>query len=154
MKVEWISPFIRAASHVLGEAVAFDRPQLGPIELQEKPYTTEEVTAMLGISGVLFGSVLLGMTDAVAQQIVDRMVGQSVPFNEQLGESALGEVLNMISGSALRFLESAGYACNITPPVVIRGKGAVVSTMERQRLVVPIQFPGAELLLSVALRQA
>ncbi|MDA8345068.1 MAG: chemotaxis protein CheX [Thermaerobacter sp.] len=154
MKVEWINPFIRAANHVLGEMVSFEHPQLGRIEMEEKPYTTEEVTAMLGVSGVLSGSVLLGMTRDVAEQIVERMVGERTPIEDLLGESALGEVVNMISGSALRFLESAGYSCNITPPVVIRGQGAVVSTMERQRLVVPIHFPTAVFQLSVALRQA
>ncbi len=154
MKVEWINPFIRAANHVLGEMISFENPQLGRIEMEEKPYTTAEVTAMLGVSGVLSGSVLLGMTKDVAEQIVERMVGEPVDIGEVLGESALGEVVNMISGSALRFLEAAGYSCSITPPVVIRGKGAVISTLERQRLVVPIQFPTAELQLSVALRQA
>jgi chemotaxis protein CheX len=154
LKVEWINPFIRAANHVLGEMVAFEHSQLGRIEMEETPYTTEEVTAMLGVSGVLSGSVLLGMTKEVAERIVERMVGETTPIEDLLGESALGEVVNMISGSALRFLESAGFSCNITPPVVIRGKGAVISTMERQRLVVPIQFPDAVFQLSVALRQA
>ncbi len=153
MNVEWINPFIRAANHVLGETVSFSPAELGQLLVEEIPYTTQDVTCMLGVSGVLSGSVLLGMPDSVASVIVERMVGQPTPVSDALGESALGEVVNMISGSALRFLESAGYTCTITPPVVIRGRGAVISTAAKKRIVVPMRYGDALMHLAVSLQQ-
>lgn len=154
MNVEWINPFIRAANHVLGETVAFEHAKLGQLQVEDAPYTTQDVTCMLGVSGVLSGSVLLGMPEGVAEVIIERMVGAPTPVSDPLGESALGEVVNMISGSALRFLESAGFTCAITPPVVIRGCGAIITTAARKRLVVPLHFTEAEMHLAVSLQES
>jgi len=153
LNVEWINPFIRAANHVLNETVSFDHAKLGQLQVDEAPYTTQDVTCMLGVSGVLSGSVFLGMSEEVAGVIIERMVGETLPVSDPLGESALGEVVNMISGSALRFLESAGYTCAITPPVVIRGRGATITTAAKKRVVVPMQYDQAMMHLAVSLQQ-
>ena len=152
--MEWVNPFIRAASHVLAQIAGLERPHVGGFSVEDGPFTTDDATAMLALHGRLAGAVLITMSGKSADFLVQRMAGAPIALDDRLAESALGELANMIAGYALGFLENQGLKCMITSPIVLRGAGSVVSLTPSGRLVVPLRFPEAEIRIAVSLHEA
>ena len=75
MKVEFVNPFIQAASEVL-DAELGTESQRGKLRLHKSAFTTDEVTALVGVTGTLSGLVLYSMSQATALGIVSKMIGQ------------------------------------------------------------------------------
>ena len=79
-------------------------------------------------------------------------MGEAVPVFNELAESSIAEMGNIITGQAAAGLEEHGYVCKLTPPTIITGKGVMISTVDIQRLVIPIELPVGFIEISVALR--
>src|SRR4051794_3087683 len=99
MKIEFVNPFVTAAGEVLEkETGAIIRR--GRIYLQSATYTCEEITAMVAVTGQVSGIVLYALSINTALQIVGHMLGQ--PFHEfdELAQSGIAELGNVITGKA------------------------------------------------------
>ena len=136
MKEEYINPFLTPAKLVwqkeLGHALELERA-----ELVSHQFTTEEVTAIIGISGKLEGTVLYGFPENTANSIVRILIGEddATPHDE-MGLSALGEIANMITGNAATLLAGMGYPCDISPPVIVEPAGSRFTTLAEQQIMV------------------
>ena len=153
MKVEFVNPFIQAAREVLeselgGEAVR------GNLRLQKSAFTTDEITALVGVTGKVSGMVLYSMSQDTALGIVARMMGQPFDDFDALAQSGIGELGNVITGRAGVLLSDAGYPSNITPPALVVGKGTLITTLDLHRLVFPLQTDVGQLEVQVVLKAA
>ena len=113
MKEEYINAFLAPAKMVwdreLGQSLEFDMA-----EMVSDQFTSEDVTAIIGISGKLEGTVLYGFPQDTVKAVVSTMVGEDVEsVTDELGLSALGEIANMITGNAGTKLAQEGYPCDI-----------------------------------------
>jgi chemotaxis protein CheX len=151
MKVEFINPFISAAVQVLEQEIGAP-VQRGSVALQKSCYTTQDVTAMVGVTGDVRGVVLFGMSESTAKGLVSAMIGQQFVIFDELAQSGIGEMGNVITGRASINLSEAGYDSTITPPTVIVGRGTMISTLDIERLVVPLSVPQGSIEIHVALR--
>lgn len=151
MKVDFINPFIKAATEVLKTEAKIEVLDKGKLSLESSAYTTQDVTVMIGVTGKVTGIVLYGMSERTAKQIVSNILNEPVAVYDSLVESAIAELGNVITGIASVELEKAGYPSNIAPPSVISGRGAVISTVDIKRLVIPLITTVGELDISVAL---
>ena len=105
-------------------------------EVTSNQFTTDDLTAIIGVSGRLEGNVLYGFSEESAQSIVGVMLGESVStVNDELALSAIGEIGNMITGNAAARQAQLGYTCNISPPVIINPAGSRFTTVVPQILV-------------------
>lgn len=152
MKADFINPFVAAAFHVL-EAETGQPVTKGELRLEEAHYTTNDITAVIGVVGKVSGTVLYGWSERTAKQIASVMIGQTIAVFDKLAESAVGEIGNMVTGRASALLEQAGYSCNISPPTLIIGRGTIISTSPFQRLVIPVNTKHGEISIAVALRE-
>lgn len=152
MRVEFITPFIEAAKDVFESEIggAIER---GSLSLQRSAYTTRDVTTLIGITGNVAGVVLYAMDRLTACRIVSRMLGQEVAELDDLGQSGIAELGNVISGRATTLLADAGYPGNIAPPIVLIGNGTMISTLDIQRLIVPLSTECGVIEVQVALRE-
>ena len=151
MRAEFINPFLQAANEVL-ESELGASPRRGQIGLQKSAYTTEEVTAVVGVTGAVAGVVLYVMTEATARAIVSRMMGQEFEEFDALAQSGIGEIGNVITGRAAVLLAEAGYPSDLAPPMLIVGRGTLVTTLDMQRLVIPLETELGKIEIQVALR--
>ena len=151
MKVEFVNPFIKAATEVLDAELGVES-QRGNLRLQKSSVTTDEVTAMVGVTGNVSGIVLYSMSESTALGIVSKLLGQDVHEFDALAQSGIGELGNVITGRAGVLLAEAGFASNITPPAVVIGKGTMITTLDLNRLVFPLQTPVGELEIQVVLK--
>ena len=97
-------------------------------EAASNSYTTEDITAVIGVVGSLQGNVLYGFEGKTALSVASQMMGEPVEVLDEIGLSALGEIANMITGNAATHLSVAGYECDISTPVIIESSGTRVTT--------------------------
>ena len=153
MKVEFVNPFIEAACEVL-ESELGGEAQRGEVRLQKSAITTDEVTALVGVTGTVIGLVLYSMSLATAVALASRMMGQEFQELDALAQSGIGELSNVITGRAGVLLSEAGYPSNITPPALVVGRGTMVTTLDLNRLVFTLQTEVGDLEVQLVLRAA
>ena len=153
MKVEFVNPFIEAACEVL-ESELGGEAQRGEVRLQKSAITTDEVTALVGVTGTVSGLVLYSMSLATAVALASRMMGQEFQEVDALAQSGIGELGNVITGRAGVLLSEAGYPSNITPPALVVGRGTMVTTLDLNRLVFTLQTEVGDLEVQLVLRAA
>src|SRR5579864_1195144 len=153
MKVEFINPFIQAATEVLETELGGETTR-GELRLVKTAVTSDEVTALVGVTGSVRGLVLYSMNEATALGIVSRVMGQEFSEFDALAQSGIGELGNVITGRAGVLLSMAGYASNITPPALVIGKGTLVTTLDLNRLVLPLETEVGSLEVQVVLKAA
>jgi chemotaxis protein CheX len=151
VKVEFVNPFIKAAGDVL-EAELGGEPNRGTLRMQKSAYTTDEVTALVGVAGAVNGIVLYSMSEATAKRIVSRMLGEDVAEFDALAQSGIGELGNVITGRAGVLLAEAGFPSNITPPALVMGRGTMVTTLDLNRFVFPLETEVGTLEIHVVLK--
>lgn len=153
MKVEFINPFVQAAYDVLKTELNVEAEK-GQLGIEESSMTTqEEVTVLIGVTGKLQGVVMYSLGERTAKNMVGGMIGERLPVFNEIVESGIAEMGNVISGLASAKLEAAGYICTIAPPTVIAGRGVVISTVNIKKLVIPLKTQHGDIRISVALKE-
>jgi len=109
VRAEWVNPFLSPAKLVWQAELGCVLELIGA-ELVAHQFTTEDLTAVIGVSGKLEGNVLYGFADDCASAAVAKMLEEE-PTAEisQMGLSALGELANIITGNAATLLAQNGY---------------------------------------------
>ena len=153
MRVQLVNCYVGAAADVLASETGSAVKRQG-LQLQQDPYTSEDVTAMIGVSGSLAGSFYLSMSEKTALAIVSKMLGQETTVFDELAQSGIAELSNVVAGTAGVALSDLGFTTNITPPLLLVGAGARLSSVEIQRLVVPLDSVCGEIHVHVALRES
>ena len=154
MKAEYIRPFVAAAVEVLRVDFGVDRVERGELRLETSYYTTQEVTALIGMAGEIEGTAMYGTSRSTVRRMVEAVTGTLPPVFDELAESAFAEFGNVVSGRASVLFEQQGWQCTISPPTVIIGRGVIISNAGIQRLIVPLRTPLGDIQLAVALRPA
>jgi chemotaxis protein CheX len=140
MKVEYVSPFAEASMSVF-QMLLGTKPERGQLSARPQMFTTQQINIVCGLTGSVEGLVIYGMSMITADKMAGKMIGQPVVTFDQLAASAIAELGNMISGNAASLLATAGYACDITPPTIIRGTNVRISTIDIPALTIPLNIP-------------
>ncbi len=153
MKVEFVSPFVQAAREVI-ESELMSGVERGALTLQQAAFTCHEVTGMIGVTGSIRGTVLYGMSTATALNVVSTMMGQPFSSFDDLAQSGIAELGNVITGRAAMLLAEAGYPASISPPILIVGNGSTISTLDFHRVAVPLHTDCGEIEIQIGLKEA
>ncbi len=153
MNVKFLNPFVEAAYEVLQAEAGFAMKR-GELGLEKEPYVTSDVTVIISLVGSVEGSVFYGMNLETALVLASKMLGEKFSEFNNLAQSGIAELGNVITGRASIKLAQAGYVANISPPTLVHGKGAVVSTPDMARLVVPLIGECGDIVINLALRES
>ncbi len=152
VRVELIGPFVEAAARVIqqecGEAVS-----RGQLHRVRSPQTSNEVSALIAITGGVAGLVIYSLSEVTALGFASRMIGEEVKELDALAQSAIGELANMITGQAGIALERNGYPSDMSPPILLIGKGSTIATLNLTRLVVPLVVSFGEFAIDIAVKE-
>ncbi len=153
IRLELIAPFVEAAARVLtqecGETVS-----KGQLFRVRSPQTSNEVSALIAITGGLGGLVIYTMSEATACGFASRMMGEEVTEFDAMAQSAVAELANMITGQASIGLERTGYSTDMSPPVLLIGHGASIATFNLTRLVVPLVVSFGEFAIDISVKES
>lgn len=138
MNVEFINPFLQAAVTVL-QTMAFTEPKVGKPFLKGKtPLSQGDITGIVGLTGVLNGSLAVSFSDTAILQVMSNMFGEACKEINDEVRDAVGEISNMISGDARRALAEQGHHLQAAIPTVIEGKNhKICHTFPGPVLVIP-----------------
>lgn len=137
VKVEYINPFLQSASNVI-EQVANVRPTSGKLDLKDVKFVEDYIWIQIGMSGEMTGDIVFGLHKDVALRMVSAMMGGfQVTELDDMSQSAIAELGNMISGNASTILSNQGVQIDITPPKIIRSASAA-GFIPKKALTIPM----------------
>lgn len=152
MSVNFLNPFLKAAKVVLASEVGAQVDR-GDVTLESTSYTPQDVTVLLSIVGDVQGIVLYSMDTHMALAMVSQMLGEEQQEFNELAQSGIAEMGNVITGVVTTYLAEAGYRCSISVPTLVIGKGTMLSTLNFKRLVIPLITELGHMSIHVALRE-
>ena len=152
MKEEYINAFLAPAKMVWEKELGTPLDFVGAQAVTHQ-YTTEDLTAILGVSGQLEGNVLYGFAGGTGLAVASAMVGELVTELDDMSMSALGELCNMITGNAATQLSAKGYVCDISPPLIIEPSGSRISTLHGMQIMTTFKSEFGELYIRICLNE-
>jgi chemotaxis protein CheX len=152
MNVQFLNPFLEAAFVVLDSEVGVQAKR-GQLTLRRSAATAEEVSVLISMVGQVNGVVLYGLSEDTGIRIVSKILDQPFEEFDSLAQSGIGELGNVITGQAGKRLAEAGFEVNISPPTMVLGKGTLISTLDFERLHVPLETELGTLQIHLALRE-
>ncbi|NMO95662.1 chemotaxis protein CheX [Paenibacillus lemnae] len=141
MKAEVINPFLESARHVIEQVIQVS-PSTGNLGVKEITLVHDHIWIMIGMTGQMSGDIVFGLNEQVALRMVSAMMGGYVLTEmDEMGQSAISELGNMISGNASTILSNQGVNVDITPPQVIRSMNFNDFSMKKA-LSIPLVMEG------------
>lgn len=153
MNVMFLNPFVEAVSEVLMTEARVSTTR-GKLTLQKSALTTDDITVLISLVGNVQGVVFYGMPLGTGLALVSCIMDQEFAELDSLAQSGVAELGNVITGQASSRLAQAGYACTISPPTLILGRGVAISTLDFSRIVVPMACGLGELVVHLAVRES
>ena len=127
IKTEYIVPFVEAMASVFHTMLNVT-VQRGALYLKEGFQPSEEVTAVIGLSGIAKGSVLLGLSRPIAIEVTSILLNERCESIDHNVIDAVGELTNMIAGAAKAKLEELRMSIGLPTVVVGRNHSIIFPT--------------------------
>jgi len=151
MDKELLEPFIDAVMSILSMIGVKDiKP--GNVSIKKKLMTRKDVTVLIGLSQDMRGNVAYGLSEECAKNIASAMMGgMAVPQLDEMAQSAISELVNMVTANAATNLEGLGKSVNISPPTLVTGDNITVRISQVQALSVEFVTSAGVIELNVGL---
>lgn len=153
MDVKYINPFINSTIHVLN-TVARTEVIAGKPYLKKDKFARGDVSAIIGLTGDVGGTISVSFTEKCILSIVAAMFGEKVDsLNDEIGD-AVGEISNMISGQARQVLEGMDMNLQAAIPSVIMGKDHQITHITQHPVIaIPFETKSGPFTLEVSFRK-
>ncbi len=111
-----------------------------------------DITSLIGLSGTITGTALLGFPQQLAAQVVSAFLDESAETQEGI-EDGIEEILNMVVGTARAPLANGPYTFEMSLPTIVRGTQHVIPLPKEpcQVWVVPFEAYDQEFILELRL---
>lgn len=141
MKAEIINPFLESARVVIEQVIQVS-PSTGILGIKTIEFAKGDIWIQVGMTGQLSGNIVFGLKETVALKIVSVMMGGFILTEmDEMGQSAISELGNMISGNASTILSNQGVTVDITPPrIVTPDNNSLILT--KKALSIPLKMDG------------
>jgi len=122
VKADHINPFIISVCKIMKDMCMLDL-KIGKPAVTKGEYQADTSIIKLGLKGNLTGEVILNIMHPTALQIVSKMIMMPVDTIDEMGQSAMSELGNMIAGNAATVFANNNIIIDITPPDYYLGSG-------------------------------
>ena len=123
MKAEYINPITDSIVTVLSTMAMID-PKPGKPSLKTGSDALGDITGHIALSGEgTHGSLAISFSEPAILAITESMLGESVDSIDETVVDMVGEITNMITGSAKRIYSEQGLEFDLTLPDTWVGKG-------------------------------
>ena len=151
MDSKLVKPFIDAVLSVLPMLGLTDIKR-GNVSIKEKLMTTKDVTVLIGLSQDIRGNVAYGLSEECAKNIASTMMcGMPVSQFNEMAQSAISELVNMVTANAATNLEGIGKFVNISPPTLVTGDNITVRISQVQTVAIEFVTTAGTIELNVGL---
>jgi chemotaxis protein CheX len=127
MDVKYINPFINAVVTTFETMVAVSPERLDPF-IKNHAMAQGDISGIIGYASKdIIGSIAMTFPQETAQSIYQLMMGEEVTeINEEVKDT-VGELANIIAGTAKTEFSSLNIAYHISIPTVVVGKSHTIS---------------------------
>lgn len=127
MNVAYVNPFIKATIETFKTMLHME-PRPGKPCLKKEPTPAYDVSGIIGLSGDAQGSIALSFPKVVALKTISILVGSQIKVVGPELSDGIGELANIIAGSAKQHL--TGMKLVISLPNVIIGRNHTISVQK------------------------
>ena len=120
MKAEHVNPFIISVCKIMKDMCMTDL-KIGKPSMRKGGYIADSSLIKLGLVGNLTGEVVLNIDHNTALGIVSKMIMMPVDSIDEMGQSAISELGNMIAGNAGTVFANSSIIIDITTPTYCVG---------------------------------
>jgi chemotaxis protein CheX len=121
MDVKFINPFLGSFLNIIPQ-FGLTNIKKNKISVKGKEITSPGVMIILGIIGDVRGNVIYSTTNEAAKMIASAMMmGAPVAELDELAQSAISELTNMLTATAATNFYSEGININISTPTLMYG---------------------------------
>lgn len=126
MRAEFINPFIESVYDLFKTMLGCEARR-GEISLARSVSSGHEVIALIGLSGIVRGTVALAFPARTALHMVNRLLGvETIGVNDEVLD-AVAELVNIVAGGAKAKLNGeTGTPISLSLPTVVQGKDYTV----------------------------
>lgn len=152
INADYINPFLIAATKVLKDMVMVDA-KVGKPYAKEAVFGEKSLLIMLGVTGEMCGQVIISFENDIALDIASRMCMMQLESMNELAESAISELCNMILGNTATVFSTKGIAIDITPPTICKGTVTFKNTYAANISIPLVYDEGKSLEINVAIKE-
>ncbi|MCY6355237.1 chemotaxis protein CheX [Clostridium sp. ZS2-4] len=151
MDVRYINPFVNSILNVMPQ-LGFKEIKKQGISIKEKNIKSLGVMLNLGIVGDIKGNVIYCLDIEGAKKIASVMM-MGMPVNEldDMAQSALSELSNMLTANASIIFSNDGININISTPTMIYGSDFEAKMNTNSILCIGIEIDGILIEMNIAL---
>lgn len=142
MDVKYINPFVQAFFSVMPQ-LGFDDIKKEGISLKEDNLVSSGAIMTVGIVGEVKGNVVYCVNLEGAKQIASQMMmGMPVEDFDEMAQSAVSELANMLTANAATFFSEMGISVDISTPTLLHGNNVMIKMNSTQVLCVTLSANG------------
>jgi chemotaxis protein CheX len=154
MNAKIITPFIEATENVL-KTMAFINPQPGKAYLKQDSVAQGDVSAIIGMTGSIRGSLALSFSGSCILKIVSNMLGEEMSEITSEVKDAVGEITNMVSGVGRQKLESEGFIIAAAIPTIVSGEShSILHVLAGPSLIIPFETEHGPFVVDICLNES
>ena len=154
MDAKQMAPFVDALANVMPQ-LGFQEVRRGGVRLAEDCLTSQGVMVVIGLTDMLRGNIVYNFSIATARAIASTMMmGMPVPELDDMAQSAISELGNMLAANAGILMEGQGISMNISPPTLIVGESVQARMGSNKRLVVEMFIDNNPLEVDISVEKA
>ncbi len=153
MDVKYIAPFLDSVKSILGQ-FGMENVTRGNITKKENMNVDKEIISIVGLVGDVKGNVSYAFDEATAKNLVSAMMmGMPVEQMDDLARSAMSELANMITGTALgKVTELEGVNEVIpSPPSIVYGKEIYMIISPVETLAIELETDAGKIEVNIGL---
>lgn len=152
MDVNMINPVLEAFIGILPQ-IGFQKVEKKGLALEDCTLHYRGVLVNIGVLGPLQGAILIGMDMDSAKQFASKMMmGMEVTELDNLAQSAISEMANMVCANACtNFVKTGINDLDISPPTLLIGNDGQVRLAVQNIIVVDFLVDGISMKVYVGL---
>jgi chemotaxis protein CheX len=153
MDVKFINAFVEGTVNVL-KTMAFIDPKPGAPYMKKDSVASGDVSGIIGLTGAARGSLALSFSEGCILKIVSNMLGEEMTVLNHEISDAVGEITNMVSGSARKILESGGTTVIAAIPTVVAGKNhSILHVLGEPSIIIPFTTDAGPFVVDICLTE-
>lgn len=151
MDVRYVNPFIDAITNIMPQ-LGFQSVVRGGVKTGDQFVESKGVTILVGLTDDARGNVAYNMTEEAAMKIASTMMmGMPVAQMDEMAQSAISELTNMVTGNAATNFESLNMKVDISPPSLVVGQKFKAKLSNGKFLIIEMVVDGIVLELNVGI---
>jgi len=150
MNVSYVNPFITSTIDTFKTMLNIDVKPDAPV-MKKEPLPTYDISGIIGLSGDAQGSIAISFPKLMALKVISALLGSELKVVGPELTDGIGEIANIIAGSAKQHLKD--FNLSISLPNVVVGKSHMLACQKGvPTLVVPFTCSMGNFSMEVSLK--